>query len=67
MPNIPEEKRAEVQQDLSSLVTEASKEQPRKKWYKLSADGLCEAAKACGEIAAPAVATVARIVALLAA
>jgi hypothetical protein len=67
MPHVPEPKRADVQQDLTALVQEASKEKPRQKWYELSADGLLEAAKACGDLAAPVIATVTKIVALLAA
>lgn len=65
LPSVPEQKRADVEQDLSALVSEVSKEKPRRKWYELSAEGLLEAAKACGDIAAPVIATVQKILTLL--
>ncbi|MCI5121980.1 MAG: hypothetical protein D3908_12470 [Candidatus Electrothrix sp. AUS4] len=65
LPQLPEEKKEEVAQDLESLVKEATKDAPRKKWYELSAEGLIEAAKACAGMAAPVTATVKSILALL--
>ncbi len=63
---VPGEKRKEVEQDLSSLVTEATKDAPRKKWYELSASGLVEAAKACAGVASPVISSVKAVLALLA-
>lgn len=60
-------KKAEVEQDLASLVAEATKETPRQKWYELSASGLTEAAKACAGIASPVISTVKSVLALLSA
>ncbi len=65
LPELPEEKKEEVSQDLDSLVQEATKETPRQKWYELSAEGLIEAAKACAGMAAPVTATIKSILALL--
>lgn len=65
LPQLPEEKREEAAQDLDSLVKEATKETPRRKWYELSAEGLIEAAKACAGMAAPVTATIKGILALL--
>lgn len=66
LPRIPEGKRGELSQDLSSLVAEATKPEPRKKWYELSAEGILEAAKACGAVAAPIITTVKALLAMLA-
>jgi hypothetical protein len=63
---LPPEKQAEVRQDLDSLVAEAVKPQPRKRWYELSASGLKEAAEACEGVASPVIATVAAVMGLLA-
>ena len=65
--SLPPAKQAEVEQDLASLVAEATKETPRQKWYELSADGLIEAAKACAGMASPVISTVKSILALLSA
>ncbi|WP_446011798.1 COR domain-containing protein [Candidatus Electrothrix sp.] len=65
LPELPEEKREEAAQDLDSLVKEATKETPRRKWYELSAEGLIEAAKACAGMATPVTATIKGILALL--
>lgn len=65
LAELPQEKGEEVAQDLDSLVKEATKETPRKKWYELSAEGLLEAAKTCAGMAAPVTTTVKSILALL--
>ena len=65
LPHMPESKRPEVTQDLTNLVAEATKEQPRLRWYELSAEGLIEAAKTCGAIATPVIDTVRKVLTLL--
>lgn len=65
MPALAEDKRTEVKKDMETFVTEATKAEPRRKWYELSAEGLIDAAKACGELALPIIATVQRIVSML--
>ncbi|MCI5130497.1 MAG: hypothetical protein D3904_02990 [Candidatus Electrothrix sp. EH2] len=65
LPDLPEEKREEVTEDLESLVKEATKEKPRQKWYELSAEGLIDAAKFCAGMAVPVTTTVKSILALL--
>jgi hypothetical protein len=62
---LPAEKQIEVSKDLETLSAEAISQSPRRKWYELSADGLLEAAKAVGEIAAPVVTTVKTVLGLL--
>jgi hypothetical protein len=65
LPHLPEEKRGELSQDLSGLVAEATKARPRRKWYELSAQGIVDAAKTCGAVAAPVISTVNALLALL--
>jgi hypothetical protein len=64
--DLPQETAAQVAQDLSTFVAEASKEKPRRKWYELSGDGLIEAAKACAGMASPVIKSVKEILAFLA-
>lgn len=63
---LSEAKQREVAQDLKVLVDEATSKTPRKKWYELSAEGLIDAAKSLGEIAAPVTNAVKGVLALLA-
>jgi hypothetical protein len=63
---LPEERAVQAAADLRTLTTEALSKEPRKKWYELSAEGLVEAAKAVGEVAAPVVTAVKAIIGLLA-
>ncbi len=64
--HLPVEKARDAAKDLEVLTTEAVSEAPRKKWYDLSAEGLIEAAKTVGEIAAPVVTCVKALLGLLA-
>lgn len=63
---LPKDIAVEISNDLSTFVNEVAKDQPRKKWYELSADGLVEAAKTCAGMASPVINTVKEILALLA-
>lgn len=63
---LPKDTAVEISNDLSTFVNEVAKDQPRKKWYELSADGLIEAAKTCAGMASPVINTVKEILALLA-
>jgi hypothetical protein len=63
---LPPEKAEEAARDLETLTEEATSENPRRRWYELSAEGLVEAAKAVGESAGPVIKTVKAILALLA-
>lgn len=63
--HLPEDKDQEAARDLETLSREAISPEPRKKWYQLSADGLIEAAKTVGAIAAPVITTVEAIVSIL--
>jgi hypothetical protein len=63
---LPKEQAEQAARDLETLTTEATSKTPRRKWYELSAEGLIEAAKTVGEMAAPVVSAVKAILPLLA-
>lgn len=62
---LPAEEAEKAARDLEALTDEVTSKNPRKKWYELSAEGLIDAAKAVGEIAAPVVTAVKAVLALL--
>lgn len=64
--DMPDDKAKEITGDLQTLVDEAAKDEPRKKWYELSADGLIEAAKTVGTIGQPVIDTTQAVLKLLA-
>ena len=49
----PADKAKDLVDDAKVLVEEVAREQPRRKWYALSIDGIREAAKALGEAGKP--------------
>ena len=53
--DMPDDKANEVTGDLQTLVDEAEKDEPRKKWYQLSGEGLIEAAQAVGSLGKPVI------------
>jgi len=53
LPQLPETRHADVTQVLDNLVKEATKPEPRRKWHQLNAEGLLDAAKACGAVVTP--------------
>jgi hypothetical protein len=63
---LPEAQQKQAAQDLKTLTDEALSEEPRKKWYELSAGGLIEAAKTVGEIAVPVITAAKAVLAFLA-
>jgi hypothetical protein len=66
LPALPPDQQAQAKQDLSTFVAEATSDKPRRKWYELSAEGLVEAAKACGNMAGPVAQAVGAILPILA-
>ncbi len=62
---MPDDKAKEVTDDLQTLVNETTKEEPRQKWYELSAQGLIEAAKTVGTVGQPVIQTVQEVSKLL--
>lgn len=66
LKSLPEEKHDDVTHNLEVLAKEATKKEPRKEWYELSANGLIEAANTVGEMAKPVIATIKAILPLLA-
>ena len=48
--NLPDEQVVEVNDDLEKLVNEATKDNPRQKWYSVSIDGLIKAAQNLGKV-----------------
>ncbi len=65
-PALDDDARRDLTRDLTTLTSEATAAKPNRKWYELSADGLVEAAKKLGDVAAPVITTVKAVVALLA-
>jgi len=49
---------AETRENLETLVKEAAKSEPRRKWFDLSSEGLIEAAKTVKEISGPIISVV---------
>lgn len=64
--HLSQEKAREAARDLETLTSEALSDKPRRKWYELSAQGLIDAAKTVGHIAAPVIAIVGSLLPLLA-
>ncbi|MCP4105807.1 MAG: hypothetical protein GY749_09760 [Desulfobacteraceae bacterium] len=62
---MPDDKAEEVTSDLQTLTDEALKNEPRKKWYELSGEGLIEAAKAVGLLGKPVIDTTQAIMKIL--
>jgi hypothetical protein len=52
---LPADAAKQTADDLNAFVKEASSQQPRRKWYELSAEGLLDAAKAVGEVGKPVI------------
>ncbi len=63
--DMPANKAEEVRCDLQALSDEAQKDQPRKKWYELSAEALIEAAKTVGTLGKPVIESVQSILKLI--
>lgn len=63
---LPSKAQERAAQDLKILTDEATSDEPRKRWYELSAEGLIDAAKTIGEIATPVIKTTKEIIAILA-
>ncbi len=63
--SLPDEIAHQVRQDLSVFRAEASSPTPRKAWWQLSADDLKKAAQDVGEIGAPVLDLVSRILPML--
>jgi hypothetical protein len=63
--DMPKTEGAEVARDLDSLTSEATSAKPRRKWWKLSIDGLTKAAKGVGKVGKPVLDIIAKLVPLL--
>lgn len=61
----PPEVQAKAAKNLEALTKEATSKTPDREWYSVSANGLIEAAKAVGELAAPVAGAVKAVLALL--
>ena len=61
----PPEQAETMAGDLQTLTTEATKAEPRRKWYTLSLESLREAAQTLGEVGLPIVDLTAKVAALL--
>ncbi len=63
--SLPEEQAAEVAEDLSKLVDEATKPKPQKKWYSVSVDGLVKAAENLDKLGEPVINLSRKVLSLL--
>jgi len=63
--DMPDDKAKEVTGNFQTLVDEASKEKPRRKWYELSGESLIENAKAAGSFGKKVIDTTQAILELL--
>lgn len=63
--HLSQEKAREAARDLETLTSEALSDKPRRKWYKLSAQGLIDAAKTVGQVAAPVISIIGSLLPLL--
>ena len=62
---LSEDKAAELADDLERLTDEATKDNPRRKWWELSAEGILEAAKSVGEVGTTSISLVEKLLPLL--
>ena len=62
---LPEEKAAEVADDLERFTEEATKDNPRRKWWELSAEGIREAAESVGSAGTTAISLLEKLGGLL--
>ena len=62
---LAEEQAAEVSEDLSKLVDEATKPKPNKKWYSVSIDGLVKAAENLDKLGEPVIKLSRKVLSLL--
>ncbi len=65
LPHLSPEDAEEVQDDLARLQEELRREKPRRKWYRVSLEGLAEAARKVGEIGEPVLKLALRLTELL--
>jgi TIR domain-containing protein len=63
--SLPAEQAAEVTDDLSKLVDEATKPTPSKKWYSISIDGLIKAAENVEKVGEPVINLSRKVLSLL--
>jgi internalin A len=62
---LPDEEATEVKDDLDKLVEEATKENPKQRWYSVSIDGLTKAAENLGKVGEPVIELSQKILSLL--
>jgi internalin A len=62
---LAEEQAAEVSEDLSKLVEEATKPKPQKKWYSVSIEGLIKAAENLDKLGEPVIKLSQKVLSLL--
>jgi hypothetical protein len=66
VPHLPSDAAEKVADDLATLTKELSRTEPRPQWWRLSLNGLKDAAKAVGDIGTPVLKTVAVLAPMLA-
>lgn len=59
------EKAEQVADDLETLTKELAREKPRRRWWEMSTEGLCEAGENIGQVGEKVIATAKKLAALL--
>ena len=63
--DLPDEQATEIKDDLDKLVEEATKPNPKQKWYSVSIEGLAKAAENLGKVGEPVVKLAGQVLRLL--
>jgi hypothetical protein len=63
--NLPQDEAQDVVEDLDTLIDQATREKPKRKWWSVSIDGLSKAAEKLGKIGMPILEIIGKIVPLL--
>lgn len=63
--HLPKDEAQDVAEDLDTLINQATREKPKRKWWSVSVDGLSKAAEKLGKIGMPVLEIIGKIVPLL--
>lgn len=63
--HLPKDEAQDVAEDLGTLIDQATREKPKRKWWSVSIDGLSKAAEKLGKIGMPVLEIIGKIVPLL--
>lgn len=63
--NLPQDEGQDVAEDLDTLIDQATREKPKRKWWSVSIDGLIKAAEKLGKVGIPIIELISKIVPIL--